>query len=755
MNENVHQALLFSLAAVSFVRASFGAGTYDGTTGYVTLTSAFSDENSLKYYNVQHTYYDGFNTDKQKWCWSDEQKPHAETNYYVKAGVSMIMPRATFKGHRLVVAGGLRPYGIGGETDEGKATVSNLTLLAGSCVDVLKEKGVFICDGDWTIESTEESPFHLVGGREGHTYDIRAALNGAATAAIVIEAVRWGDGHKPPICQTSLAGPTTNYFGSVIVSTNEVLTLGKQGLEHATLTLDGRSDDTILRMDAPSGTVIPVKTLCVKSGRIALRVDNTLAVGELILPKNGRLTFDMTALAASRKMHNVGDAFTMPKAGSPSIDRFDFVNTDRNRAVWLDGGDKWILRVFSELTIGTRIANTEYGSATGYVTHTNGVSETSLNGAGGYTANQSFTNGYAWIGATAPELNSETNYFAFSIGGMAQAFKGKSLTLGGMLRPYVNSAVNACVIDDFRLLPGASLDACGTVGTYIFDGNMSILSTAESPLKIGGGAIRNGQCYIVNAALMGDRDASILITEDSSVLATRTYQCQTKFLGDTTRYFGAVTVSSYQTLILGDCGLPNVKSLTVDVPEAELKTAASAGGVVKTGPIVWMANGSTVEVAAGNVLHPASLSVTGTLTKTGAGDLIVGGEAVAGAGAKIVVSSGSLGASSAKALAGFDLEFAGEASYVRDYNDGADAAVVLSSFPSSLPVKVINIPADVTACRVALFTVATDQADALIASLVIKKIRGYKATLGKGPDDNGMTTVYVDFAHSGLILFVR
>ena len=106
---NADEIFLLMLVGVAGLAWGYGdlPSTFDATTGYVTLTGSDNvGAANQSFFLPVH--------------WSDNQAPHADTNYYVKAGWCLGTPHQnsdvtaqlaidpdcqTFKGRTLVIAG--------------------------------------------------------------------------------------------------------------------------------------------------------------------------------------------------------------------------------------------------------------------------------------------------------------------------------------------------------------------------------------------------------------------------------------------------------------------------------------------------------------------------------------------------------------------------------------------------------------------------------------------------------------------------
>ena len=130
------------MLAVLFAAVSASAGSYDATSGYVTMTK--NSSSSAKALEPE--------------IWSDGNAPHAGTNYYVKAGWQLYFNYASvtnFMGDKLVVAGDIRQ-----EAGSSSSSVEfpSLVLLPGSLV---RHSAFGVLKGSFSVCGTAEQPVEV------------------------------------------------------------------------------------------------------------------------------------------------------------------------------------------------------------------------------------------------------------------------------------------------------------------------------------------------------------------------------------------------------------------------------------------------------------------------------------------------------------------------------------------------------------------------------------------------------------------
>ena len=213
---------------------------------------------------------------------------------------------------------------------------------------------------------------------------------------------------------------------------------------------------------------------------------------------------------------------------------------------------------------------------------------------------------------------------------------------------------------------------------------------------------------------------------------------------------GALDAFTFDSLKVAD-------TCTFSVTDSATFEAANRG---------WcLMDGSTISISAGKTVNvKETVAFGGTVTKSGAGMLVLGGPSKAydaendapvemPNGAALVVASGALGATVTDAFAGLSsLTFdAGTKYVVSAANDsGVDlSAVALTTPEGGVPVEFTDIPESGASITVATFATAADA-----AKFVFVKPRGYmvKRTVN---NIDGKFVLSAEIAKGGLILLFR
>ena len=161
-----------------------------------------------------------------------------------------------------------------------------------------------------------------------------------------------------------------------------------------------------------------------------------------------------------------------------------------------------------------------------------------------------------------------------------------------------------------------------------------------------------------------------------------------------------------------------------------------------------------------------ALSVTGVLTKSGAGTLVVGGTATAGEGAALRVDEGSVRFVSASAPGPVPLVLAEDAELVLDWDpsdaDLAEKGVDLSG-AAFAPTSAVRVRFDCggtaiekKSYRKAIATVRAEDADG-IAFDIAKPAKGIRATkVERVPSEDGTTVTFLAvFEPVGMVILLK
>ena len=334
-------------------------------------------------------------------------------------------------------------------------------------------------------------------------------------------------------------------------------------------------------------------------------------------------------------------------------------------------------------------------------------------------------------------------------------FPGKTLVVNGVLGSYSRSFTAT----DMRLMTGAWTRQMSANCNFWIKGSATLYGVWN--LRVCG----SGTQYI-ESELSGDGD--ILITLDVGKIIDRNsgsskvgYFGAAELSGANTAYKGRVMVGWGRTeaeLERNTEGLTNITlrvssganlggdleaftfdalrigdTCTLSVTDTATFNAVNRG---------WcLMDGSTVSVAANDVATVnETITYGGTVTKTGAGTLILGGASKGydaendaaldeANGAKLVVAAGNVGAASANAFAALSgLEFAAGTKFVVDAANAAEmpmgvdlSAVTLVTPADGVPVEFVSVPEMGGQLAIAAFASAADA-----AKFVIRKPEGLR-----------------------------
>ena len=259
-------------------------------------------------------------------------------------------------------------------------------------------------------------------------------------------------------------------------------------------------------------------------------------------------------------------------------------------------------------------------------------------------------------------------------------FQGDSLTQAYTFRPTRKSFK----INDWRVVgvdgKKPSLNTAGDKSTYVFDGLLTVYTTAECAFTlIGGlsslnddGTIKSSQTYVMKTKIRGASDAVMVVEgAESQAAGTPAGQAICEFPGDMSEYYGTLYVGKNETVRLGSWGLTN-GTLAVKNWSAKIATTEDSSAFVPVKKYKTETS-STVDVSEGKEIAVLDgMDITGTLTKAGGGMLSVGGIATVGADAELDVAEGSLKIVSTDAVNGITVGFAEGAKLVVDVSAKGD-----------------------------------------------------------------------------------
>ena len=351
-------------------------------------------------------------------------------------------------------------------------------------------------------------------------------------------------------------------------------------------------------------------------------------------------------------------------------------------------------------------------------------------------------------------------------------FPGRSLTISGLIGFYSGEVFKT---DDLFVLSGAWFRQMSTNPSGYLRGKAQLLGKLEC-------RVHGSSAMFLESSLSGPGD--LLVAFDAAKAAekeeTAARGC-VELSGTNTAWTGRTLVGCGRAAT-GDVGLTN---LTLRVSDSQnlgggleafvfdsLKVADTCTFSVTDSTVFAAANrgwclmdGSTVSVSADKtVAVNETVTFGGTVTKTGAGTLVLGGPSKAydaendspvdtPNGAELVVAAGGLGASATDAFVGLSsLTFAAGTKYVASAANasGADLSAVALTVPADgVPVEFTDIPENGACIAVATFAAAEEA-----AKFVFVKPRGYTVTRSVVEVD-GKFVLRVDIEKGGLLLLVR
>lgn len=265
----LNAVVTFALAA-----SAFGA-VYDATTGYVTILPNGGGDSSGSNAPDSMLFSTAGDLVNRKYYWSDEQKPHAGTNYYLKGciyaygagyyeksasaakkaydaehGTAIENFDGSFPGDSLTLASGayLRPT-------DGAVSFNNLVALGGSSINGQGAGGTFA--GKLTFDtSTSDKPFEFVGGKNGSILTIAMDHVGGEESAFIAAADKYGlDWRTGGPMKTHLKGDNSAFSGAARVGANMVLQVAS---DFANAKVSVKSTNATFQTTAASGETVAV-----------------------------------------------------------------------------------------------------------------------------------------------------------------------------------------------------------------------------------------------------------------------------------------------------------------------------------------------------------------------------------------------------------------------------------------------------------------------------------------------------------------
>lgn len=351
-------------------------------------------------------------------------------------------------------------------------------------------------------------------------------------------------------------------------------------------------------------------------------------------------------------------------------------------------------------------------------------------------------------------------------------FQGDSLTQSGTFRLGASSYE----IVDWRVLSNGQkrldgrtmVTTAGGTWTATFTGNLTVFSDASSPFTLYGGlsalnadgSVKSSQTYVMDLKIRGAADAA-LAAEGAVTQAPGAPKAQVvcEFPGDMSEYYGTLTVGTNETIRLGAWGLTN-GTLVTRTAYSTITTKDAAFVPVRR---FVAQTDTTFDIPEGTKLAITDgADLTGTFTKNGSGTLAFGGAAVAGTGAKLSVTAGSLETLSPSALAGVPVALAAGTSAVVGWKsdcglDLSQSAVTFAgdAFAVTFDMAGETPDAGQTVVRQVLSVRDADAAQFTDKILVNKPARGFQARLLAPVSVGGVTTWSAEVSQPGGILIFR
>ena len=405
-----------------------------------------------------------------------------------------------------------------------------------------------------------------------------------------------------------------------------------------------------------------------------------------------------------------------------------------------------------------------FDATTGYVVLEKNESSGASTGSNLAYDSDGILDGKGWSDKTAP--HPETNYFSDVVIRTKNAvFQGDSLTIGGKSSAQLR-VVSDFTINDLRMIGPSEWSTSGGNSVRRCKGvSLSVMTTQEKPLKLTGGV--NGQYYQIESALHGSADAWISCAVSPSTVPGDGRQTGVWLLGDNADYAGTIWVAFQTTLALGS-SMPGAVVLgsTNETQAATLTTRAAKDAVVSIGSLSSDVLG-VIDIPATNTLCVINgLAVTKTLSKVGAGMLVLDGVTTAASGAQFTLAEGSLKPVSGQAIGTLPITFAEGTSVRLDWNPSEPdvAAKGLDLSRSTFTIGGTNLlftfdDVDLDPCGgaviKALVTVKDADAVKLEGRISVGRVSGFTAQVQPAVTAGGVSTYSVKFAKAGLFIFFK
>lgn len=749
-------------------------------------------------------------------CFTDStiwgEVPHSGNTYY-QNGKQLKGGSSTFSGQSLTLNA---IFGLsGGDT----VTFENagLILAAGTSLRNWRA-GTTTVNGPVTFSAgigqnrSSEGSYAHIESNDATTFDFTGKLTCDAGKGVRINVQAGVTIAGSPTVRFS--GDTSDVLGTLYAETNAWISLGANGLANGTVYLGGSGYPTWaslssadnwhtgvwggLKIDAASGSTVPVKTLIERGGTVYVKAGNTLSVGTLNL-NGGILSFgtDSEGVGAIRVTSSIafGAGARVKVSFDPALALATMPPTGRYALLALDGATGALSDDAFELDAsaisydkGLPIVSLEVEDGVLYASWVKDV----IDSTGSDTTNPIDT---ALIWDDTARMHDSAHYRLLS----GHSAKGP--------------------VSDITL-PAESLSIAGTYYTSsgplnvkrIF-GNGGTIQTWGGNIDVRGQGLEynyisvvTSEVFQVNTKTIVNPYNYIMLRLDaplsgSAELELGNYAHQTspdawhELTQDNSGYTGSLTV-------LRRGSLDSTHRTTIRFSHENALGGALASFRARA---LYLKGNTTLEPAKSLVLSPCNRGIDvenevffklnegiqldvlwpitwyGRITKIGSGDLVLGGEArfqnnsiSQGSGPipedghnYLKIQDGAVKVSATNALDGVRIEMSGGAlafdiepasEVVRNYgvvNVKAAVPVAPTGLTTRIPVRIDGWNEDMKSARIALFTVSNAYADEICGKISVSRpAHGISAKLSIRDNDDGTSTIEAEVGPCGLIISV-